>query len=113
MNVIDVIYTQYPFYGARRIRYELSTSHGLSAGREHVARLMGVMGIEAIYPKPKRASFLSQPSKEHIKHPYLLKHLIITRPNQVWGTDITYIRLRNGFCYLVALMDWYSRYVIS
>lgn len=73
---------------------------------------MRVMGIQAIYPKSKR-EFLSQPSKEHVKYPYLLNHLIITHPNQVWGTDITYVRLTKGFCYLVALIDWYSRYVVS
>lgn len=112
MNAIDVIYTKYPFYGSRNIRYELTTSYGLSACREHIARLMRVMGIEAIYPKPKRA-YTSQPSKEHTIYPYLLKHIIITHPNQVWGTDITYIRLVHGFCYLVALLDWYSRYVIA
>lgn len=112
MNAIDAIYTKCPFYGTRNIRYELQTSHGLSACREHIARLMRVMGIEAIYPKPKR-EYTSQPSKEHVIYPHLLKHLIITHPNQVWGTDITYVRLAQGFAYLVALMDWYSRYVIA
>ncbi|MBI4272754.1 transposase [Candidatus Uhrbacteria bacterium] len=83
INAIDEIYTHYPFYGARRIYYELSTTHGISACRDHISRLMRVMGIEAIYPKPRKALFLSQPSKEHVIYPYLLHHLIITRPNQV------------------------------
>lgn len=112
MNTIDAIYTQYPFYGSRRIQHELRQEHGISACREHIARLMRIMGIEAIYPKAKR-EYTSQPSKEHAIYPYVLKNLIITLPNQVWGTDITYVRLTNGFCYLVALLDWYSRYVIA
>lgn len=112
MNAIDAIYTKWPFYGSRNIRYELRTSYGLSACREHIARLMRVMGIEAIYPKAKR-EYTSQPSEKHVKYPYLLNHLIITHPNQVWGTDITYVRLAHGFCYLVVLLDWYSRYVIA
>ena len=68
-------------------------------------------GLEAIYPKPKKG--LSDPNQEHAKYPYLLKNLNIIRPNQVWGTDITYIRLAKGFCYLVALLDWFSRYVVA
>lgn len=112
MHAIDAIYTKCPFYGSRRIQYDLKTLYGLFACREHIARLMHIMGIEAIYPKPKR-EYTSQPCEKHPAYPYLLKHLIITHPNQVWGTDITYVRLTKGFCYLVALLDWYSRYVIA
>ncbi len=77
--------------------------------REHVQRLMRKMGLEAIYPKPKT----SISNKQHEKFPYLLRKVDIVKPNQVWGTDITYIRLKEGFIYLVAFLDWFSRYVIS
>jgi len=77
--------------------------------RKRVQRLMRIMGLDTIYPKPK----LSQRNKEHTVYPYLLKGVLIDRPNQVWSTDITYIRLREGFMYLTAVIDWFSRYVIS
>lgn len=77
--------------------------------RKRVQRLMRIMGLEAIYPKPK----LSQRNKKHKVYPYLLKGVLIDRPNQVWSTDITYIPLQEGFMYLTAVIDWYSRYVIS
>lgn len=111
MADIDKIYTDCPFYGSRRIRYELGKNHSLTVARDHVRRLLRIMGIEAIYPKYKPNT--SQPNQQHYKYPYLLKDLPIIRPNQVWGTDITYIKLENGWCYLVAFMDWFSRYVIS
>jgi putative transposase len=111
MSFIDKIFTAYPFYGSRRIRYELGQSYQLLIARDHVRRLLRVMGIEAIYPKVKPKT--SQANEQHRKYPYLLKGLPITRPNQVWGADITYIKLETGWCYLVAFLDWFSRYVIS
>ena len=82
---------------------------GWKVNRKRVQRLMQTMGIQAIYPKPR----LSDPAPGQRIYPYRLRGLPITRPNQVWGTDITYIRLRNGFIYLVAILDWYSRYVVD
>jgi putative transposase len=111
MALIDKIYTDCPFYGSRRIRYDLGKIYAQTVARDHVRRLLRIMGIEAIYPKSKPNT--SQPNQQHYKYPYLLKGLPIIRPNQVWGTDITYIKLESGWCYLVAFMDWFSRYVIS
>ena len=111
MGYIDKIYTAYPFYGSRRIRYELSTEYHATIARDHVRRLLRIMGLEAIYPRFKPHT--SQPNEQHRKYPYLLKGLIIIRPNQVWGTDITYVKLENGWCYLIAFIDWYSRYVVA
>ncbi|TSD07203.1 MAG: putative transposase [Parcubacteria group bacterium Greene0714_4] len=107
--MVDAIYTDYPFYGSRRMRLELSDRYRVTLGREHVQRLMREMGIEAIYPKPKT----STAHPEHKKYPYLLKNLAIVHPNHVWGTDITYIRIEEGWAYLVAFLDWFSRYVIA
>lgn len=111
MTLIDKIFTDYPFYGSRRIRYELGQTHHIWIARDHIRRLLRIMGIEAIYPKSKPNT--SQPNEQHRKYPYLLKGLPIIRPNQVWGTDITYLKLENGWAYLVAFIDWFSRYVIS
>jgi putative transposase len=111
MHAIDQIYTDYPFYGARRIRYELLDRFNISACRERIGRLMRVMGIEAIYPKERATG--SDPNALHTKYPYLLTGLTAERPNHIWGTDITYIKLEHGFCYLIALIDWYSRYVVE
>lgn len=108
MRLLDEVFTRHPYYGARRLSDELK-ERGLPACRAHVSRLMRVMGIEAIYPKPH----LSLPDKENRVFPYLLRDMKIERPNQVWAMDITYIRLHSGFCYLTAVMDWYSRYVLS
>jgi len=108
MRLIDEAYTKYPFYGIRRITNALKRL-GRSINHKRVGRLMRLMGLEAIYPKPR----LSTANKEHRKYPYLLRNLSIMRPNQVWSTDITYIRLRHGFVYCAAIMDWFSRYVIS
>ena len=110
MNTLDEIYTACPFYGSRRMVVELARTHEIHICRDHVRRLMAEMGLEAIYPKKQRGS---EPNQLHKKYPYLLNDLLITHPNQVWGTDITYIRLDKGFCYLVALIDWYSRYVVA
>ena len=111
MGYIDKIFTNYPFYGSRRIRYELSQTYQKLIARDHVRRLLRIMGIEAVYPKFKPNT--SQANEQHRKYPYLLKGLTIIRPNQVWGTDITYIKLETGWCYLIAFIDWFSRYVIS
>lgn len=109
MRAIDTIFTKRPFYGSRRIRSDLKDEN-ICVGRDHVRRLMHEMGLEAIYPKHR---CLSRSSKHHRKYPYLLRGMNIIRPNQVWGTDITYVRLEEGFCYLVAHLDWFSRYVLS
>ena len=108
MRLIDEQYTKTPFYGVPRLTVWLR-SQGHVVNRKRVARLMTKMGLAAIYPKPT-ASARGKPSKTY---PYLLKGLNISRPNQVWATDITYIRLTGGFVYLVAVMDWFSRYVLS
>lgn len=111
MNLIDAIYTEHPTYGKRTIAAIIRRDNKIMVGQKHVRKLMANMGIMAIYPKKKRD--LSQPNKQHKIYPYLLKGLAIDRVNQVWSTDITYIRLEHGFCYLVAIIDWYSRRVIA
>jgi putative transposase len=111
MNAIDEIFTNYPFYGHRRIKPELKEEYGLNIGKKRIISLMKEMGLNAIYPRKKLN--LSSSDKQHKKFPYLLKGLPIIRANQVWGTDITYIKLKNYFAYLVAILDWYSRYVIA
>jgi putative transposase len=108
MNCIDMINTDYPFYGSRKITEALK-KEGWPTGRERVQHLMRKMGIETIYPKPN----LSRRRLDHAVYPYLLKGIMINRPNYVWSSDITYIRLNHGFLYLVAIIDWYSRYVLS
>jgi putative transposase len=109
MRWIDEQYTATPFFGSRRLAAWLREEKKTKVNRKRVARLMQLMGLEAVYPKPK----LSQPGEGHKIHPYLLKDVAIERANQVWSTDITYIRLAQGFCYLVAVMDWHSRFVLS
>jgi putative transposase len=110
MRRIDEQYTRTPFYGSRKMTFELNKPGGkVKVNRKRVQRLMRRMGLEAIYPKPR----LSNPTPGHQIYPYLLRGVKIERPNQVWSTDITYIRLRGGFIYLVAVIDWYSRYVLS
>jgi putative transposase len=108
-RLIDEQYTETPFYGIRKMTHYLQDDKEENVNHKRVARLMREMGIEAIYPKPN----LSRPFAGHKKYPYLLNGLAITRPNQVWGTDITYIPLSQGFAYLVAILDWFSRYVVS
>jgi len=103
MNRIDELYTKRPFYGSRKIAEELGYN------RKRIQRLMREMGIEAIYPKPN----LSKNANQHPVYPYLLRGVAPHHPNHIWGTDITYIRMRQGFLYLVAFLDWYSRYVLS
>ena len=108
MDRIDELYTKYPFLGYRKITAILNRE-GHKINRKRVIRLMALMGLQAIYARPK----LSKPREGHKIYPYLLKGKIIGKPNQVWATDITYIRVQEGTCYLVAIMDWYSRYVVS
>lgn len=110
MRVIDQVYTEMPFYGVLRMTAELRKNRGYpSIGTKRVRRLMRLMGLEALYPKPRT----SVPNKEHVIYPYLLRGVSVVRPNQVWAADITYIRMNQGFAYLVAVMDWHSRYVLS
>ena len=108
MDLIDRQFTQTPFYGARRLCVALKEM-GHVVNRKKMRRLMQRMGLEAIYPKPK----LSIGNKQHLKYPYLLRNILIDRPEQVWSEDITYIRLNKGFVYLTAIIDWFSRYVVS
>ena len=108
MRLMDEQYLKTPFYGVRRFADWLC-DQGYAVGLKRVRRLMRTVGIEAIYPKPR----LSRPAPEHRIYPYLLRGLPIERPNQVWCADITYIRMWRGFAYLVAVMDWCSRYVLS
>ena len=111
MHWIDKIFTDCPFYGSRRIGYELKKRFGIEVNRKRVKRLMRLMGLEAIYPKHKPQTSNSNP--EHKKYPYLLNNVVARYPNHIWGTDITYVRLESGFCYLVAMLDWFSRYVVE
>ena len=108
LNKIRDIWMRYPFYGYRRITKELR-ENGTLVNRKRVQRLMVVGGIQAIYPGPNT----SKRNKLHAVYPYLLKDLKITKPNQVWQIDITYLRMGKGFMYLVALIDVYSRYVVG
>jgi putative transposase len=108
MRLIDEQYTRAPFYGSRRMTAWLR-DRGHEVNRKRVTRLMQVMGIEAVYPKPN----LSRGAAGHTIYPYLLQGMEIARVNQVWSADITYIRMARGFLYLVAVMDWFSRYVLS
>jgi putative transposase len=109
MKMIDRQYLLTPFYGARKMAVELTRQTGLPINRKRVRRLMQLMGIRALYRRPRT----SKPSSGHHIYPYLLHDLKITHPNQVWAADITYIPMAKGFMYLVAIIDWYSRYVIS
>jgi putative transposase len=108
MRRIDEIYLRLPIYGSRRMTDELVDA-GLSVNRKRVQRLMRIMGLEGIAPGPST----SKPHPEHVKYPYLLRDLEVTRPDQVWATDITYLPLAHGYGYLVAIMDWYSRAVLA
>lgn len=105
---IDELYTAHPFYGSRKLAVLLSEEFG-PVNRKRVQRCMQEMGIAGIAPGPN----LSRRAQEHRVYPYLLRNLAITRPNKVWGSDITYIRLRDGWLYLVVVLDWFSRYAIS
>jgi putative transposase len=108
MDLMDKIYIDCPFYGSRRMLIGVSKS-GYDVNRKRIQRLMRVMGLEAIYPKPRTTIMCPQ----NKKYPYLLRGMVIDQPNQVWAADIRYVRAMGGFFYLVALIDWYSRYVLS
>lgn len=108
MRLLDEQFTKTPFYGARKMRAWLRTQgHGVN--RKRISRLMRRMGLEAIYPKPR----LSRPGPDHKIYPYLLKGVRVSGPDHVWCADITYIRLVHGFVYLVVILDWASRYILS
>jgi putative transposase len=108
LNRMDEIFTDHPYYGNRRMMHVLR-AEGYRVGRKKVRRYYQILGIEAIYPKIN----LSKRNQAHKVYPYLLRDLEITRPNQVWSMDITYVRLKQGFVYLCAIIDWHSRYVLS
>jgi len=108
MRVIDETYLAYPFFGSRQMTRWLRRQ-GHTVNRKRVRRLMAAMGLEAIYRRPN----LSKAAKKHAIYPYLLRELAVTRPNQVWATDITYILVAGGFVYLCAVIDWHSRYVLA
>jgi putative transposase len=109
MEKIDILYTDDPTRGQRRLRGALKKQYRIKIGRQAIRGYMVILGITAIYPKKD----LSKPNKKHKKYPYLLRGVKIERVNQVWSTDITYVRLKRGFVYLTAVIDWYSRYVLS
>lgn len=109
LHLVDRIYTESPYFGERRIRSVLLRDHHIRTSRKMIRRTMDTLGVRAMYPQKNT----SLPNREHQKYPYLLRGLNINRRNQVWGCDITYIRLKGGFVYLVAIMDWYSRKVLA
>ncbi|MCW5970210.1 MAG: IS3 family transposase [Blastocatellales bacterium] len=108
MRLLDEQYTRTPFYGVRKMTAWLRTE-GYPVNEKRTRRLLRLMGLEAIYQRPR----LSHPAPGHRIYPYLLRGVPILGPNQVWSTDITYIRMMGGFIYLVAIIDWFSRYVLS
>jgi len=109
MRHIDKLHIRYPFKGSRRLRDDLWDVYGLQINRKRVQRLMRIMGIRALFPGAKT----TRPNPQHKVYPYLLRNLEISQVNQVWCTDLTYIPMRKGFLYLVAIMDWHSRKVLS
>ncbi len=109
MRLIDREYTRAPFYGYRKMTARLRAEHGYGVNPKRVARLMQQMGLQAVYPHPRT----SMADKQHKTYPYLLRGLDIERPNQVWAADITYVPLPHGFMYLVAVLDWFSRFVLA
>ena len=108
MRLLDEAHLQFPFYGSRRLSDWLG-ERGVKANRKRVRRVMRLMGLEALYPRPRT----SRAGKGHTVYPYLLRELTVERPNQVWATDICYLPMARGFLYLVAVMDWYSRKVLA
>lgn len=111
MRALDELYTKLPFYGSRKLKYILKDTYGMVIGRHHVRRLMRLMGLEVIYPRKSRNTSIANP--ENKVYPYLLRGITARYPNHIWGTDITYIRLEQGWCYLMAILDWYSRHVVA
>ena len=108
MGLLDEAHLQLPFYGSRRMSDWLG-ERGVKASRKRVRRLMRLMGLEALYPRPRT----SRPGPGHKVYPYLLRELTVERPNQVWAADISYLPMARGFLYLVAVMDWSSRKVLA
>ncbi len=111
LNAIDELYTARPHLGRHGMTDALAQEHLIEVNPKRVRRLMKVLGLAAVYPRPRRNT--SQACKEHLKYPYLLRNLEITHPDQVWCADITYIRLYRGFAYLAAVMDWSTRCVLA
>lgn len=109
MRLIDQEYTRAPFYGYRKMTARLNNHHGFRVNHKRIARLMGKMGLQAVHPRPGT----SIPDQQHRKYPYLLRDLDVNRPDQVWAADITYVPMPLGFMYLVAIMDWFSRFVVA
>ena len=109
MRQLDELYLELPYFGSRKFAVLLGRERQQRISRKRVQRLMRRMGIEALYRKPH----LSRPAAGHEIYPYLLRDVMVIRPNQVWSTDITYIPMRSGFLYLVVIMDWFSRFVLS
>ena len=109
MHQLDQIYTDFPYYGARRIKEEFVRKYKRTVSRKLIRKLMLIMGLEAVGPKPN----LSKPNSQHAIYPYLLKGISAAFPNHIWGTDITYIRAGKRWFYLAAILDWFSRYVVS
>jgi putative transposase len=109
LRMLDELYLEHPTLGSRKLAVMLSTKSGLEINRKRVQRLRLILGLEAFYPKPR----LSKPDPDRQIYPYLLRDVAIIAPNQVWSTDITYIPMRNGFLYLTAVIDWYSRFILS
>lgn len=109
MNRIDEIYTRFPYYGVRKITAQLKRERNENINHKRIERLMRIMGIQAIFPHKN----LSKANRQHCIYPYLLRGLKAKYPNHIWGTDITYVRAHGLWFYLVAIIDWYSRYVIS
>ena len=108
-NQIDKIYTKCPFYGYRKITHELTQLREEAVNHKRVIKYMREMGLQAVYPGPKT----SAPNHQHQIFPYLLRNITASHPNHIWGTDITYIGMPKGFVYLVAFLDWFSRFVLS
>jgi putative transposase len=111
MDAIDHLFTDRPIYGVSKMQDMLKREYQIIIGRDHTRRLMRQMGLIAIYPTKSRNT--SIPDKEHAIYPYLLRGITASHPNHIWGLDITYIRLEQSWCYLTAIIDWFSRYVIA
>mgnify|MGYP001574133369 CR=1 FL=1 len=109
LTALDKEYTDHPEYGVLKLIFVLKRDHGIEIGKDRLRSLRRVLGLETIYPKPRT----SIPFIGHAVYPYLLRDYRISRPDEVWGTDITYVRIAHGFCYLAAIIDWFSRAVIA